>query len=252
MKDDRMLFEALLTERWGVWHLPLYLGGLWIAWTIKYGGSDAAHFQTQSLKDWQLYSLFLDHLAWSWATMLWGSPSSPTGRPRRKGTKVLQWIPAELPANNQHCIVVQLVAKWVHQLGTGSSSSCWFAQIEGLWTNFMISVSATKSWAYNLSWSHNRNKHNRKSHNRNKHTPWHQQFLVLKTRKIIKEISHDQSPSQMLLICHSTAICPFYSFLFLAICGFWVPHPGTEPMLPVVEAQSLNHWTPEKSVFGLF
>lgn len=69
MKDDRMLFEALLTERWGVWHLPLYLGGLWIAWTIEYGGRDAAHFQTQSLKDWQLdlipgpFSLVLGHHA---------------------------------------------------------------------------------------------------------------------------------------------------------------------------------------------
>ena len=28
-----------------------------------------------------------------------------------------------------------------------------------------------------------------------------------------------------------------------AACGILVPQPGTKPTLPVLEAQSLNHWT---------
>ena len=38
----------------------------------------------------------------------------------------------------------------------------------------------------------------------------------------------------------------FLFFLFLATlqaCGILVPRPGTEPVIPAVEARSLNHWT---------
>ena len=43
----------------------------------------------------------------------------------------------------------------------------------------------------------------------------------------------------------------FFIF-FLAICGFSVPQPGTEPMLPVVEAQSHNHRTTREVSLWLF
>ena len=32
-------------------------------------------------------------------------------------------------------------------------------------------------------------------------------------------------------------------------CGILVPQPGIEPTLPVVEAQSANHWTFRKGPF---
>ena len=35
----------------------------------------------------------------------------------------------------------------------------------------------------------------------------------------------------------------FYLWLYYTACGISAPHPGIEPVLPAVEALSLNHWT---------
>lgn len=163
--------------------------------------------------------------------MLWGSPSSLMGRPGRKGMKVLHWILAELPANNQQCTVVQLVAKWVHQLGTGSSSSCGFAQTEDLWTKFMISVSATKSWAYNLPWSHKIIGTNTQ---RGTSSFWCWKPGRSSKKEAMIKVYHKYHLSVTVQLFDHFFLSFF--LIFLAICGFWVPPPGTEPMLPVVEA----------------
>ena len=34
-----------------------------------------------------------------------------------------------------------------------------------------------------------------------------------------------------------------FSWLHHKVCGIFVPQPGIEPAAPVLEAQSLNHWT---------
>ena len=45
----------------------------------------------------------------------------------------------------------------------------------------------------------------------------------------------------------------FY-FIFLATaCGVFIPHPGIKPLVPAVEAQSLNRWTTRKvPLWGIF
>ena len=38
----------------------------------------------------------------------------------------------------------------------------------------------------------------------------------------------------------------FFCWLHLMACRILVPQPGIQRMLPAVEVQSVNHWTPEK------
>lgn len=74
----------------GVWHL-LMPGRALDCLDNKICGRDAAHFQTQSLKkDWQLDSLFLDHLAGPGPPCYEEAQVDPQGGPEEKERKVLQ------------------------------------------------------------------------------------------------------------------------------------------------------------------